>query len=131
VLLRQHAEEARSSQQVTQVDKEFFDSADVKTAEDIIRHVNATSKKGDERLIVLDEVQQIDHWERTVALRDIIGRHSIRDVPLLQDVARFAMDNIGQPRLREADRGLPRRSAPHGFRGHRPELPGVPQNPVR
>jgi hypothetical protein len=97
VLLRQHADEARSSQQVTQVDKEFFDSADVKTAEDIIRHVNATSKKGDERLIVLDEVEQIDHWERTVAVRDIISRHSIGDVPLLQDVTRFAMDNIGSP----------------------------------
>ncbi|MBN1836874.1 MAG: ATP-binding protein [Spirochaetales bacterium] len=194
VLLRQYADEARSSQPVAYVDKESFDFADVRTAEDVIRHVNATSPKGEERLVVLDEVQQIDQWERavaslnaeartrviisgsnaslfsgelatriagryltlqvfpltlaefgalhtkksgtelsadellrlylrlgglpgllhtdlservtyqmlgdifnTIAVRDIISRHGIRDVPLFQDVTRFAMDNIGNP----------------------------------
>jgi predicted AAA+ superfamily ATPase len=33
----------------------------------------------------------------TIAVRDIISRHKIRDVPLFQDVARFAMDNLGSP----------------------------------
>jgi predicted AAA+ superfamily ATPase len=33
----------------------------------------------------------------TIAVRDITSRHNIRDVPLFQDVTRFAMDNLGSP----------------------------------
>jgi predicted AAA+ superfamily ATPase len=194
VLLRQFADEERSSRQVTYVDKESFDFEELRTAQDIILHVNATSRSGEDRLVVLDEVQQIEQWERavaslngeprtsviisgsnaslfsgelatriagryltlqvfpltfaefgqlhtmktgveispdellrlylrigglpgllhtdlsetvtyqmlgdiynTIAVRDIISRHNIRDVPLFQDVTRFAMDNIGSP----------------------------------
>jgi len=192
VLLRHFAEEARSKQQVTYVDKESFDYSEVRTARDLVKHVNGTTKKGEDRLVVVDEVQQIEEWERavaalngeprtrvvisgsnasmfsgelatriagryltlqvfpltlaefgqlhavktgaelspeellrlylrlgglpgllhtdmselvtnqmlgdifnTIAVRDIISRHSIRDVSLFQDVTRFAMDNLG------------------------------------
>ena len=194
VLLRQFVEEARLSQRVVYIDKESFDFADVKTARDIVRHINTTSNRGEDRLVVVDEVQQIEQWERavaslngeprtrviisgsnasmfsgelatriagryltlqvfpltlsefgqlhikkygteispeellrlylrlgglpgllhtdlsemvtyqmlgdifnTIAVRDIISRHNIRDVQLFQDVTRFAMDNIGSP----------------------------------
>ncbi len=194
VLLRQFAEKSRPKHQVTYVDKESFDFAEIRAAKDLIAHVNARSKKGGDRLIVLDEVQQISEWERavaalngeprtrvvisgsnasmfagelatriagryltlqvfpltlaefgqlhtgiageelgseelfrlylrlgglpgllhtdlselvidqmlgdiinTIALRDIISRHHIRDVALFQDVTRFAMDNLGNP----------------------------------
>jgi predicted AAA+ superfamily ATPase len=56
VLLRQFAEEARSFQRVVYIDKESLDFAHVKTAKDIVRHVNATSKRGEDRLVVVDEV---------------------------------------------------------------------------
>ena len=67
VLLRQFADDAMSDQRVVYIDKESFDFADVKTAQDIVRHVNATSKRGEDRLVVVDEVQQIEQWERAVA----------------------------------------------------------------
>ena len=194
VLLRHFAEASRRKRQVVYVDKESFDFADIRSAKDLMAHVNAHSKKGQDRLVVLDEVQQISEWERavaslnaeprtrvvisgsnasmfagelatriagryvtmqvfsltlaefgelhagvkgarlgseemfrlylrlgglpgllhtdlsvlvtdqmlgdifnTIAVRDIISRHNIRDVPLFQDVARFAMDNLGSP----------------------------------
>lgn len=192
VLLRQFAQEAGSKRQVVYVDKESFDFAEIKTARDLIAHVNAAAARGRDRLVVVDEVQQIREWERavaslngeprtrvvisgsntslfsgelatriagryltlqvfpltlqefaqlhaektgaklsseealglylrlgglpgllhtdlselvtgqmlgdifnTIAVRDIISRHSLRDVVLFQDVTRFAMDNLG------------------------------------
>ena len=194
VLLRQFAQKSRPRRQVTYIDKESFDFVEIRTAKDLIAHVNSQSKKGEDRLVVLDEVQQISEWERavaslngeprtrvvisgsnasmfagelatriagrylmlqvfpltlaefgqlhagiaggkigpeeifrlylrlgglpgllhtdlselvtnqmlgdifnTIAVRDIISRYKIRDVPLFQDVTRFAMDNLGSP----------------------------------
>ncbi|MBN1426038.1 AAA family ATPase, partial [Candidatus Fermentibacteria bacterium] len=67
VLLRQFADGVRRSEQVSYVDKESFDFAEVKTAADLVGYVNATTRKGEPRLVVVDEVQQIEQWQTAIA----------------------------------------------------------------
>ena len=45
-----------------------------------------------------DEVvfQYLNAIYTTILLKDIVGRHAIRQVPLLENIARFLFDNIGQ-----------------------------------
>ncbi len=46
-----------------------------------------------------DEVifQCLNSIYSTILLKDIVSRHSIRQVPLLENIIRFVFDNVGQP----------------------------------
>ncbi len=67
VLLRQFAESLRGERQVVHVDKESFDHDAVRTARDLVDFVEARSRRSEPRVVLVDEAQQIDGWERAVA----------------------------------------------------------------
>ena len=67
VLLRQFAASLRGERQVVYVDKESFAFESVRTARDLIDHVESTTRRGEPRVVIVDEVQQIADWERAVA----------------------------------------------------------------
>ena len=67
VLLRQFAASLRDERQVVYVDKESFAFESLRTARDLIDHVESTSRGGEPRVVIVDEVQQIADWERAVA----------------------------------------------------------------
>ena len=67
VLLRQFAASLRAERQVVYVDKESFAFESVRTARDLIDHVDSTTRRGEPRVVIVDEVQQIADWERAVA----------------------------------------------------------------
>ena len=67
VLLRQFAASLRSERQVVYVDKESFDFEPVRTARDLVELVESTTRRDEPRVVIVDEVQQIQDWERAVA----------------------------------------------------------------
>ena len=67
VLLRQFTSSLRDERQVVYVDKESFAFESVRTARDLIDHVESTTRRGEPRVVIVDEVQQIADWERAVA----------------------------------------------------------------
>jgi hypothetical protein len=67
VLLRQLCKELEQSARVVYIDKESLEFDHVQSAPDIVKHCNKKAPKGENRVIIIDEVQQIDHWERAVA----------------------------------------------------------------
>ena len=67
VLLRQFAASLRDERQVVYVDKESFAFEPVRTARDLIDLVESTTRRGERRVVIVDEVQQIADWERAVA----------------------------------------------------------------
>ena len=67
VLLRQFARSLESERQVVYVDKESFDFAEVRAAADLVDFVDSASRRGEPRVVIVDEVQQITDWERAVA----------------------------------------------------------------
>ena len=67
VLLRQFASALRGERQVVYVDKESFAFESLRTARDLIDHVQAAAPRGEPRVVIVDEVQQIADWERAVA----------------------------------------------------------------
>ena len=67
VLLRQFAAALRGERQVVYVDKESFAFESLRTARDLIDHVEAAVPRGEPRVVIVDEVQQIADWERAVA----------------------------------------------------------------
>jgi len=67
VLLRQFANEVRSRVEVAYIDKESMDFDAVRNARDLIDFIDSETRKGAQRIVVIDEVQQIQDWERAVA----------------------------------------------------------------
>ena len=67
VLLRQFAASLRDERQVVYVDKESFAFESLRTARDLIDHVESTTRRDEPRVVIVDEVQQIADWERAVA----------------------------------------------------------------
>ena len=59
VLLRQFAASLRGERQVVYVDKESFAFESLRTARDLIDHVESTTRRGEPRVVIVDEVQQI------------------------------------------------------------------------
>ncbi|MXZ71312.1 MAG: ATP-binding protein [Acidobacteria bacterium] len=67
VLLRQFADSLRNDRQVAYVDKESLEFEPVRTARDLVDRVNSTTRREEPRVVIVDEVQEIDGWERAVA----------------------------------------------------------------
>ena len=67
VLLRQFAASLRAERQVVYVDKESFAFESVRAARDLIDLVESTTRRGEPRVVIVDEAQQIADWERAVA----------------------------------------------------------------
>ena len=67
VLLRQFAAALRGERRVVYVDKESFAFESLRTARDLIDHVESTAPRGEPRVVIVDEVQQISDWERAAA----------------------------------------------------------------
>ena len=67
VLLRQFAESLKNERQVVYVDKESLDFDEVRTARDLVDRVSSTTRRNEPRVVIVDEVQQIEGWERAVA----------------------------------------------------------------
>ncbi|MDE0220986.1 MAG: AAA family ATPase, partial [Spirochaetaceae bacterium] len=64
VLLRQFAESLREQRQVVYVDMESLEFDHVRSARDLFDLVEATTRRDRERVVIVDEVQQIHEWER-------------------------------------------------------------------
>ena len=67
VLLRQFADSLHNDRQVVYVDKESLEFESVRTARDLVDRVNSTTRRDEPRVVIVDEVQEIDGWERAVA----------------------------------------------------------------
>jgi len=67
VLLRQFADEVRAAADVVYVDKESMDFDAIRNARDLIEYIESETAEGTPRIVIVDEVQQIENWERAVA----------------------------------------------------------------
>ena len=67
VLLSQFANTLRPERQVVYVDKESFEFDDIRTARSLVDYVDSRTRAGEPRVVIVDEVQQIDGWERATA----------------------------------------------------------------
>ena len=67
VLLRQFAASLRGERQVVYVDMESLEFDHVRTARDLIDLVEDATRPGEPRVVIVDEAQQIDGWERAAA----------------------------------------------------------------
>ena len=67
VLLRQFADSLREQRQVVYVDMESLDFDHVRSGRDLFDLVESTTRRDQPRVVVVDEVQQIQDWERAVA----------------------------------------------------------------
>ena len=67
VLLRQFADALRPHQQVVYVDKESLEFDDIHTARSLVDLVDSRTRHDEPRAVIVDEVQQIDDWERAAA----------------------------------------------------------------
>ena len=57
MLLRQFAASVRDERQVVYVDKESFAFESLRTARDLIDHVESTTRRDERRVVIVDEVQ--------------------------------------------------------------------------
>ena len=67
VLLSQFAETLRPHQQVIYVDKESLEFDHVRSAQNLVDLVDTETRQNEPRVVIVDEVQQIDGWERAAA----------------------------------------------------------------
>ena len=67
VLLRQLCDDLRQDGGVDYIDKESLEYDHIKTAADLVEYCNDAVRKGEKRYLVIDEIQQIDDWERAIA----------------------------------------------------------------
>ena len=67
VLLRQFAASLRSERQVVYVDMESLEFDHVRSARDLTDLVDGATRRGEPRVVIVDEVQQIADWERAAA----------------------------------------------------------------
>ena len=67
VLLRQFAASLRDERQVVYVDKEALEFDHVRSARDLFDLVEATTRRDQPRVVIVDEVQEIAGWERAAA----------------------------------------------------------------
>lgn len=72
VLLRQLAEDLQETHEVIYIDKESFEFDAIATARDLMAYIDGHSRTERPRCIIIDEIQQIDQWERAAA--DLNGR---------------------------------------------------------
>ena len=79
VLLRQLATDLESDAKVVYVDKESLAFDGIRTAADLVDHVEQQSSGANEAAyLIVDEVQEIEGWERAVA--DLNSREGVRVV---------------------------------------------------
>ena len=67
VLLRQFAASLRGERQVVYVDMESLEFDHVRSARDLTDLVDGATRRGEPRVVIVDEVQQIADWERAAA----------------------------------------------------------------
>lgn len=67
VLLSQFANTLRPERQVVYVDKESLEFDDIRTARSLVDYVDSRTRAGEPCAVIVDEVQQIDGWERAAA----------------------------------------------------------------
>ena len=67
VLLSQFANTLRPERQVVYVDKESLEFDDIRTARSLVDYVDSRARAGEPCAVIVDEVQQIDGWERAAA----------------------------------------------------------------
>ena len=67
VLLRQFAASLRDERQVVYVDMESLEFDQVRSARDLVDLVEATTRRDQPRVVIVDEVQEISDWERAAA----------------------------------------------------------------
>lgn len=67
VLLRQFADTLRRDRHVVYVDKESLEFDDIRSARNLVDLVESRSRPAEPLAVVVDEVQQIDGWERAAA----------------------------------------------------------------
>ncbi len=67
ILLRQFADEVRATADVVYVDKESMEFEAIRSARDLIEYIESETAKGTPRIVIVDEVQQIENWQRAVA----------------------------------------------------------------
>ncbi len=77
VLLRQFCRRRESRARVVYIDKEDLAFSDIRTGTDLVAYVDA-HRQNDSTYVVIDEVQQIEEWERAVA--SLNGRPDTRIV---------------------------------------------------
>ena len=67
VLLRQFAASLRDERQVVYVDMESLEFDQVRSARDLVDLVDATTRRDQPRVVIVDEVQEVSDWERAAA----------------------------------------------------------------
>jgi predicted AAA+ superfamily ATPase len=67
VLLSQFANTLRPERQVVYVDKESLEFDDIRTARNLVDYVDSRARASEPCAVIVDEVQQIDGWERAAA----------------------------------------------------------------
>ncbi len=67
VLLSQFANTLRPERQVVYVDKESLEFDDIRTARSLVDYVDSRARTSEPCAVIVDEVQQIDGWERAAA----------------------------------------------------------------
>ena len=67
VLLRQFAASLRDERQVVYVDMESLEFDQVRSARDLVDLVEATTRRDQPRVVIVDEVQEVSDWERAAA----------------------------------------------------------------
>ena len=67
VLLRQLAETLREDRQVVYIDKESLEFEEIRSARNVVDLIESTTRHAEQRVVIIDEVQQIEEWERAVA----------------------------------------------------------------
>jgi predicted AAA+ superfamily ATPase len=76
VLLRQFIDDIRSETETIYVNKESLRFDSIRNARDLVTYVNSEVSEGVSRVVVVDEVQEIEEWER--ALADLLGTADTR-----------------------------------------------------
>jgi len=67
VLLRQFADTLRRDRHVVYVDKESLEFDDIRSARNLVDLVESRTRPAEPLAVIVDEVQQIDGWERAAA----------------------------------------------------------------
>jgi predicted AAA+ superfamily ATPase len=67
ILLRQFADELRVKTNVVYLDKESLEFDAIRNARDLFDYIDRASKKNASRVVIVDEVQEIQDWERALA----------------------------------------------------------------
>jgi predicted AAA+ superfamily ATPase len=67
VLLRQFADEMRAETDVIYIDKESLEFDTIRNWRDLVSYVDPKRRKGVQPVLIIDEIQEIEDWERALA----------------------------------------------------------------